>query len=1112
MKMLSALCAGLASALAASCGADPGGAGDDGDESVARAAQELSTEGQVCTTVQRGAGPAGVADVVLWQNAPTWNDGANVALSSGTSASGGIRRSLLRFDLSGLPSNAEVVSANLSLSQIYKADTSTVRVHRVTSAWAEFTATWGSFGESFDPAIVASFTGGGAAGVRSSDLTALARAWVSGEAENHGVLIEEDPVVRSEFKSSERPEIASRPKLDVCYVTCDDGIQNGSENGVDCGGPCAPCGGASFEGPPGGSPVDLEGTGATYGWSVGDLDELPEAIAAQGTNEPCTTGEDCQFDQHCDNPAQGACAHAPCATGTPLLSTCSGCVTKVCDARPSCCTETTVPGDCAHDACVAAPGPATNMNTTCGDACIATICANHPRCCDITCSTTAQCTAMIGAGSTCVFPGRCTAPGGVCPAGTVLSGGRCVGTWNATCAGYVATECAPKTCAAASPVWDATCAALTEQLCGTTCETDPGCAHDKCYTGERLNAGCDSCVADICAVSPSCCAPGGAWTQSCVDLVESVCGETCPEQGSCNAYLPGETNPECSLPDLTIGVPCGGTIPVCNRGTTQAPAGIAIHRYAAGAGQLPSSAPSRILDACSPTGGTLACTTAEPIEPGECISVAGCTGVTDGMELIVNPPGAGQVAECQCGNNGSVYQSGECGSPACAATASATQSRPVTLFVALDRSTSMRQTVSGVDVSADRWIPATNALKSFFQDPASAGLGVAFRFWPHDNPGPCNDNPSCPPAGGGGCALPLVPFNGAAADRLTEESAAMGDQQEIKLMQAFIHFPTPNGETPMYPALDGATTWANNYKDAHPEEEVAVVFITDGVPSSCNTIPNAIGNLARNAFVNHGVRVHALGFGNSNAEIINLIAAQGGGQAHNLSAGSTLQGNLLNALVSIRGEALPCDVAVPLAGVSDPASVSVVYENAAGVETTLTPRAGIGSCGAGGWYFDSGNTNVKLCPETCSALRENPGSKVQATVPCADEALSPITTSWVRYDGVCPPGTKARWEYLTYSTTTPGDSSVEFFVRSADDTADLGAAAVTLAATAHATPADTQVCDDTSTPPCAVDLGALPGAQADYLELQVTLNPTSDGAGGVQVQDWEIGYSCPDVE
>ncbi|WP_437917208.1 VWA domain-containing protein [Sorangium sp. So ce302] len=890
-----------------------------------------------------------------------------------------------------------------------------------------------------------------------------------------------------------------------------------SDGGLCATNPCDPtC--QSFEETPDGGPISLAGTGPTYTWSVGDINELPEAVAREGTHQPCTTSEDCQFDQYCDDPARGACDHDPCATGVSLLSNCSGCATKVCNANPSCCTYTTIPADCGHDACVDAPGAATNMTTTCGDACIATICANHPRCCDITCSTTAQCTALIGTGSTCVFPGRCTAPSGVCPPGTVLSGGRCTGTWSATCAGYVPTECAPKTCTATVPKWDASCVTLAESLCGSTCDTDPGCAHDKCYTGERLLPGCNTCVGLICDVAPSCCdtGPGGGWTQSCVDLVESVCGETCPQKGLCKSYQPSETDSTCTQPDLTIGVPCGGTIPVCNRGTTPAPAGIAIHRYASTANQLPSSAPSRVLNACNPTGGTLACTTVQPIAPGECISVAGCTGVTDGMELIVNPPGAGHIAECRCGNNGSIYQSAMCESPACIATASVSLVRPVTLFVALDRSTSMRQTLSGVDVSADRWIPATSALKSFFQDPASAGLGVAFRFWPLDNPGPCNETPSCPPAGGGGCALPLVPFNGAAADRLTEESAAMGDQQEIKLMQAFINFPTPNGETPMYPALDGATTWANNYKDAHPEEEVAVVFVTDGIPSSCGTVPNAIGNLARNAFVNHGVRVHAVGFGNSNAEIINLIADQGGGQAFNLSAGSSLEGTLLNALVSIRGEALPCDVTVPIAGVSDPASVSVVYENAAGVETTLTPRAGVGSCGAGGWYFDSGNTNVKLCPATCSIVRENPGGKVRAVVPCTTTSVTATTTAWEQYHGVCPPGTKTQWGYLRYRTTTPGDSSVEFFVRAADDPADLASATVRLAATAHATPTDTRICDEGSMPACAIDLfdvlQELPDARTEYLEVRMRLNPTSSGGGGVQVQDWEITYSCPDTE
>ncbi|WP_438030991.1 vWA domain-containing protein [Sorangium sp. So ce233] len=882
-----------------------------------------------------------------------------------------------------------------------------------------------------------------------------------------------------------------------------------SDGGLCATNPCDPtC--QSFEELPDGGPIDLSTTGTTYTWSVGDINELPQTVARQGTHQPCTTAEDCQFDQYCDNPARGACGHSPCATGSALLSSCSGCVTKVCDANPSCCKQTIIPADCGHDACQPYNGPATNMTPTCGDPCIASICAARPQCCEITCETDADCVTLVAADSFCIDPGICSVPAGGCPAGTISDSitGGCTGVWNATCVGLVPAQCG-KTCPTTTPTWGASCVALAEELCGADCEAAPTatCAHDECYAGPPLNATqCGACVSTVCASMSSCCT--AEWTDQCVELAKSLCGATCPQQGVCRSYAPNETNPTCPGVDLTLGVPCGGTIPVCNRGNTPAPAGIEIHRYPAGAGQLPSSAPGRIANACDPTGGTVACTTAQPIAPGECISVAGCTGLTDGMELIVNPND--QVAECQCANNGSIYQSAMCESPGCIATASVSLIRPVTLFVALDRSTSMRSP------SSARWTPATDALKAFFRDPASAGLGVAFRFWPHNNPGWCNDGP-CPGPGGGGCALPLVPFDGSPANRLMEESAAMGDQQELKLDQAFINFNTPNGDTPMYPALDGATTWAINYKNAHPEEEVAVVLVTDGIPSHCNTVPNDIGELARRAFQNYGVRVHAVGFGNSNSEIINLIAAQGGGQAYNLLTGSALQGGLLNALVSIRGQALPCDVTVPLAGVADPASVSVVHVSGTGAETTLTRRAGAGDCASGGWYFaDATNTSVKLCPTTCSSIRENPGGKVRAIVPCETTSLTPITTAWERYHGVCPPGTKTQWGYLRYRTTTPGDSSVEFRMRTADNTADLGSAAEALVATAHAVPTDTQVCDESSTPTCAIDLfdalGELPDARREYLELQMTLNPTSTGGGGVQVQDWEITYSCPDSE
>ncbi|WP_437821898.1 DNRLRE domain-containing protein [Sorangium sp. So ce1078] len=199
-----------------------------------------------CVTFRRGLG-GGVADATIWQVSPSWNDGASTTLTTGT-GTGGVRRSLLRFDLAGIPASAEIASATLSLYQTYKIESSTVRVHRATAPWSESAVTWSSFGGGghFDPAVEASFVTGGAggtAGFRNVDVTALAQAWVSGAQGNHGVLLEEAAVTRSTLRSSESASAAERPALTVCYHdTCEDGIRNGAESGVDCGGPsCAPC-------------------------------------------------------------------------------------------------------------------------------------------------------------------------------------------------------------------------------------------------------------------------------------------------------------------------------------------------------------------------------------------------------------------------------------------------------------------------------------------------------------------------------------------------------------------------------------------------------------------------------------------------------------------------------------------------------------------------------------------------------------------------------------------------------------------------------------------------------------------------------------------------------
>jgi hypothetical protein len=76
--------------------------------------------------------------------------------------------------------------------------------------------------------------------------------------------------------------------------------------------------------------------------------------------------------------------------------------------------------------------------------------------------------------------------------------------------------------------------AAGDELCGNGLDDDCNgaaedgcntCAHDICLTGVALAAGCDPCVAQVCAVDSFCC--NTSWDGICVGEVTSVCGIAC---------------------------------------------------------------------------------------------------------------------------------------------------------------------------------------------------------------------------------------------------------------------------------------------------------------------------------------------------------------------------------------------------------------------------------------------------------------------------------------------------------------------------------------------------------------------------------------------------------
>jgi hypothetical protein len=174
----------------------------------------------VCVTVQRGVSGE-VEDALLASNWPATNWGSSQSLVSG-SVPPGERQALLRFDLSAIPSDAIVLSAEATLNVLLYGG-APVRAHVVTAPWSEGAVTWDSFNGAYLPAVAATFPAAANAFPHppvptSTDVAALVQAWLNGSVPNDGLLLERDLTGSTVFCSSEFTTPSERPKLSTCYV------------------------------------------------------------------------------------------------------------------------------------------------------------------------------------------------------------------------------------------------------------------------------------------------------------------------------------------------------------------------------------------------------------------------------------------------------------------------------------------------------------------------------------------------------------------------------------------------------------------------------------------------------------------------------------------------------------------------------------------------------------------------------------------------------------------------------------------------------------------------------------------------------------------------------
>jgi len=325
-----------------------------------------------CVTIVRGA-LGQVWDVDLSYGNGNWASGAYPYTWTGPSPYD--HWSAYRFDLSPVPPNTQVVSATFTAQVSWNEKSSAVRAHRVLVDWDELTATWATFGgaASWDPAVVASFDPIGV-GSKSIDVTPLVQAWVSGAVPNHGLLLEEDPVMLHLFFSSDASQVAQRPALTVCYTA--NGPCAGKVNGDPCddGNACTlgeTCLGTQCIG---GAPKSCDPLDDCHDAGVCDPVTGVCSDPPKPDGSPCTDGDACT--------QSDACVGAACVGSTVSCDDANPCNgVETCDSATGCVAGTTLNCDdqsaCTTDACDPASG-CTHGAVNCDDESLCTTDACDP--------------------------------------------------------------------------------------------------------------------------------------------------------------------------------------------------------------------------------------------------------------------------------------------------------------------------------------------------------------------------------------------------------------------------------------------------------------------------------------------------------------------------------------------------------------------------------------------------------------------------------------------------------------------------------------------------------------------------------------------------------------
>jgi hypothetical protein len=321
--------------------------------------------------------------------------------------------------------------------------------------------------------------------------------------------------------------------------------------------------------------------------------------------------------------------------------------------------------------------------------------------------------------------------------------------------------------------------------------------------------------------------------------------------------------------------------------------------------------------------------------------------------------------------------------------------------------------------------------------------------------------------------------------------------------------PTGGAGTPHQAAVKGLCTKTTSWATANPTHKTVGVYISDGdYPADCGGTQAQIASVCGTAYSTKAVKTFTVGLPGADMPLLNTIASAGGTTAFNLTGSSNVAADLTAALTSIQSSVMSCAVTIPNASQVNPADIDVVYK-AGGIPpgTTLTKVLNASACTNGATFYLDNNTSptkVILCPAICSTVQADSAAIVDITGGCIGGYVAASYSEQYHADCSGYEGSGAFWDYFWYDNTIPGDATVIFNARTAHTQAELATATYQLIATATSASPDVAG----GSPISLVNALGDDDSMREWLELEIIINPTSNGLATPTVNGWNFSFSC----